>query len=188
LLAIVAFGVAFVGIFWLGILVLRPLVRKWLHHEPGLNSTLGDYLQYFGVIYGLLLGLLAVGAYQNHADAEKSVVTEAAGLAALYRDVSGYPDPYRTDLRTLVREYARSTIEDAWPQQRRGILPLPEAAAASPVVAIYARLSEYKEPSTRRPSGSSTRFSNRGASVSTASRPACPASCGTLWRSARWST
>jgi hypothetical protein len=33
LLAIVAFGVAFVGIFWLGILVLRPLVRKWLHHE-----------------------------------------------------------------------------------------------------------------------------------------------------------
>jgi hypothetical protein len=79
LLAIVAFGVAFVGIFWLGALILRPLVRKWLHHEPGLNATLGDYLQYFGVIYGLLLGLLAVGAYQNHADAEKSVVTEARG-------------------------------------------------------------------------------------------------------------
>jgi hypothetical protein len=148
LLAIVAFGVAFVGIFWLGILVLRPLVRKWLHREEGLNATLGDYLQYFGVIYGLLLGLLAVGAYQNHADAEKSVVTEAAGLAALYRDVSGYPEPYRTDLRTLVREYARSTIEDAWPQQRRGILPLPEAAAASPVVAIYGRMSQF-EPATK---------------------------------------
>jgi hypothetical protein len=184
----ILFGAGFVVVFWLGLVLLRPFIRRLLPEEPGLNATLTMYLQYFGIIFGLLLGLLAVGAYQNHADAEKSVVTEAAGLAALYRDVSGYPDPYRTDLRTLVREYARSTIEDAWPQQRRGILPLPEAAAASPVVAIYARLSEYKEPSTRQPSGSSTCFSNRGASVSTASRPACPASCGTLWRSARWST
>jgi len=50
LLAIAAFGVAFVAIFWLGI--LRPVIIPWLHSEPGLNSTLGDYLQYFGVIYG----------------------------------------------------------------------------------------------------------------------------------------
>jgi hypothetical protein len=148
LLAIVAFGVAFMGIFWLGALILRPLIRKWLRREEGLNSTLGDYLQYFGVIYGLLLGLLAVGAYQNHADAERAVVTEAAALAALYRDVSGYPEPYRTDLRTLVREYARSTIEDAWPLQRRGTLPLPEAGGASPVVQIYARMSQF-EPATK---------------------------------------
>jgi nitrate reductase gamma subunit len=109
LLAIVAFGVAFMGIFWLGALILRPLIRKWLHREEGLNSTLGDYLQYFGVIYGLLLGLLAVGAYQNHADAERAVVTEAAALAALYRDVSGVSRaiPHRSqDARARVRTFA----------------------------------------------------------------------------------
>jgi hypothetical protein len=146
LLAIAAFGAAFVGIFWLGILVLRPFVRPWFHQQPGLNATLGDYLQYFGVIYGLLLGLLAVGTYQNHAHAEKAVVTEAAALAVLFRDVSGYPEPYRTDLRTLVRDYTRSTIEDAWPLQRQGILPLP--GAVNPVVDIYTRMTQF-EPQTK---------------------------------------
>jgi hypothetical protein len=144
-LAMTVFGAAFVGIFWLGIVTLSPIVRPWFHTEPGLNATLGDYLQYFGVIYGLLLSLLAVGTYENHADAEKAVVNEASALLALYRDVSGYPEPYRTDLRTLVRDYARSTIEDAWPQQRRGIVPLP--GANNPVVAIYQRLTQF-EPQT----------------------------------------
>jgi hypothetical protein len=145
LLAIAAFGAAFVGIFLLGTLVLRPFVRPWFHREPGLNATLGDYLQYFGIIYGLLLGLLAVGTYQNHTDAEKAVVSEAAALSALYRDVSGYPEPLRSDLRELVRDYTRSTIEDAWPQQRRGILPLP--GPVNQVVAIYARMAQF-EPQT----------------------------------------
>ena len=146
LAAIAVFGAAFVGIFWLGILVLSPFIRPWFHQQPGLNATLGDYLQYFGVIYGLLLGLLAVGTYQNHAHAEKAVVAEAAGLAVLFRDVSGYPEPYRSDLRTLVRDYARSTIQDAWPKQREGILPL--AGVFNPVVEIYTRMTQF-EPQTK---------------------------------------
>jgi hypothetical protein len=145
LLAIAVFGAAFVGVFWLGARFLSPIVRPWFHREPGLNDTLGDYLQYFGVIYGLLLGLLAVGTYENHADAEKAVVSEASALLALYRDVSGYPEPYRSDLRTLVRRYTRSTIDDAWPLQRRGIVPLP--GPDNPVVATFTRMTQF-EPKT----------------------------------------
>ena len=66
LLAIAAFGLAFVSVCWLGIFVSRTFVKSRFHQQPGLNGILGDYLQYFGVIYGLLLGLLAVGTYQNH--------------------------------------------------------------------------------------------------------------------------
>jgi hypothetical protein len=43
-----------------------PFLRPWFHERASLNEILGDYLQYFGVIYGLLLGLLAVATYQNH--------------------------------------------------------------------------------------------------------------------------
>jgi len=64
LLAIILFGAGFVAVFWLGLLLLRPFVRRLLPQERGLNATLTMYLQYFGIIYGLLLGLLAVGAYQ----------------------------------------------------------------------------------------------------------------------------
>ena len=96
MLAIILFGAGFVAVFWLGLLLLRPFVRRLLPQERGLNATLTMYLQYFGIIYGLLLGLLAVGAYQNHAETRRSVVAEAAALAALYRDISGYAIPRRS--------------------------------------------------------------------------------------------
>jgi hypothetical protein len=140
LLAIVLFGAGFV--------LILPFIRKLLPPEPGLNVTLTMYLQYFGIIYGLLLGLLAVGAYQNHAETRRAVVAEAASLAALYRDISEYPEPYRTDLRSLVREYTRFTIEDVWPKQRQGIMP--ELGGPNPVAGIYKRMAQF-EPGTEGP-------------------------------------
>jgi hypothetical protein len=192
LLAIILFGAGFVLIFWLGILILHPFIRKLLPPEPGLNATLTMYLQYFGIIYGLLLGLLAVGAYQNHAETRRSVVAEAASLAALYRDISEYPEPYRTDLRKLVREYTRFTIEDAWPKQRQGIMP--ELEGPNPVAGIYTRMAQFEPArqdrarSTRRRSKSLIPLSKPAGRASIGSRQACLASCGTRWRSAPWST
>jgi hypothetical protein len=95
------FAVLFVGVCWLGIFLFRPFVRSRLSPDVRLNEILGDFLQYFGVIYGLLLGLLAVATYQNHTDVEKAVSSEASSLAALYRDVTAYPEPQRTELKTL---------------------------------------------------------------------------------------
>ena len=95
---IVLFEAVFVGVCWLGTVFLRPPVRSWLREEPRLNDMLAAFLQYFGVIYGLLLGLLAVATYQNRLDVEKSNANEASSLSALYRNVSAYPEPSRTEL------------------------------------------------------------------------------------------
>jgi len=82
LLAVGLFAAVFVGVCWIGIVLLSPRLVPLVHHQAGLNEILGDYLQYFGVIYGLLLGLLAVATYQNHTDVEKAVANEASSLAA----------------------------------------------------------------------------------------------------------
>jgi hypothetical protein len=95
-------------------------------------------------VYGLLLGLLAVATYQNHTDVEKAVASEASALAALYRDISAYPEPDRTELKNLIREYTRSTIEDAWPLQQKGIDPWKVNRAAP----LHARLATF-EPKTK---------------------------------------
>jgi hypothetical protein len=87
------FITVFVGVCWLGIIFFHGFVERRLNRDGRLNEILGDYLQYFGVIYGLLLGLLAVSTYQNHSDTEKAVASEASSLAALYQDVSVLPDP-----------------------------------------------------------------------------------------------
>jgi hypothetical protein len=145
LLVIGLFTAAFVGVFWLGTVLLRPFAKSWFHEQPRLNEILGYFLQYFGVIYGLLLGLLAVATYQDHTDVEKAVASEASALAALYRDVTAYPEPSRTQLQDLLREYTRSVIEDAWPLQRKGIVPVD---AVQRIGAFHAQLVLF-EPQTK---------------------------------------
>ena len=53
---LVLFEAVFVGVCWLGTLLLGPYARTWLREEPRLNDMLAAFLQYFGVIYGLLAG------------------------------------------------------------------------------------------------------------------------------------
>jgi hypothetical protein len=113
----------FVGFYWLGAIFLRPILRQFVKHTAGCNDIVGYVLSCFCVFYGLLLGLIAVTAYQNVSDAGANVTREAAALSALYEDVSRYPEPYGQNLRWLLRDYTRYAIKYAWPLQRRGIIP-----------------------------------------------------------------
>jgi len=79
------------------------------------------------VLFGLLLGLLAVATYQNYANVGDIVDNEASSLAALYREISSLPQPGRGQLQQRLREYTRYTIEEGWAQQRKGIMPKGEA-------------------------------------------------------------
>ena len=142
---IVLFEAVFVGVCWLGTLFLRPSVRPWLLQESRLNDMLAAFLQYFGVIYGLLLGLLAVATYQNRLDVAKSNANEASSLSALYRNITAYPEPSRTELQNLLKEHTLYLIEDAWPQQRKGIVPVDESHR---ITALQARLALF-EPQTK---------------------------------------
>jgi len=48
---------------------------------------------------------------------------EAIVLAALYRDVSSYPEPVRAELQGELRDYVQQIIDEAWPLQRHGKVP-----------------------------------------------------------------
>ncbi|WP_294537126.1 DUF4239 domain-containing protein [uncultured Rhodoblastus sp.] len=117
------FASVFVAVAWTGTFLARKSVHEWFHSEPRANEMVGFALSSFFVLYGLLLGLLSVAAYQNYATVSDLVDKEASSLAALYRDLSSYPEPIRDRLTDQLREYARYTIEDGWPQQRAGIVP-----------------------------------------------------------------
>jgi hypothetical protein len=70
-----------------------------------------------------LLGLLAVATYQDYSTVGDIVDKEVSSLSALYRDVSAYPQPIRSQLQNALREYARYTIGEGWKEQRNGVLP-----------------------------------------------------------------
>jgi hypothetical protein len=139
------FAVVFVGVTWLGIVLTRSHVRRWVGPEADWNQVMGNVLSCHGVLYGILLGLIAVGTYQNYSDVEETVGQEASALAALYRDVSSYPETIRGELQALLREYCRYVIEEAWPDQRRGIIPEGGTARVS---AFQRKLMTF-EPATK---------------------------------------
>jgi hypothetical protein len=113
----------FVAFYWVGCVFLRPILRQFVKMTPAANDVVGYVLSCFCVFYGLLLGLIAVTAYQNASDTEKNVVHEASSLAALYQEVSGAREPPGQNLRRLLRDYTRYVIKYAWPLQQRGIVP-----------------------------------------------------------------
>lgn len=120
-LMVVLFSVVFVGFTWIGIIFIRPFLRMFVRPQPGLNDLIGYVLSCHCVFFGLLLGLLAVGTYQNLSDIERITVREAGLLRAFYRSMQGYPEPTRSETLPLIKEYVRYVIEDSWPAQRRGI-------------------------------------------------------------------
>jgi len=61
-----------------------------------------------------------VGVWNTHSNAEDVVSKEAASIGALYRDVSGYPEPLRSQLQGDLRGYTVALIEQIWPAQQEG--------------------------------------------------------------------
>ena len=117
------FAAVFVGSTWLLIVFFRVALHRWIHTEKRANDMVGFAFSSFSVLYGLLVGLLAVAAYQNFAGVSDIVTKEASSLAALYRDVSAYPQPLKGQLQNDLRNYTRFVIDRAWPEQRRGMIP-----------------------------------------------------------------
>jgi hypothetical protein len=116
LLLFVAFGLA-------GLLASRRMIRR-VHLQHSYNDIVGFYLAALTVLYGVTLGLLAIGAWTTYIDTEAKVAREAAAVAILYRTVGSMEEPMRSTLQADIREYANSVIEIGWPEQRQGIVPV----------------------------------------------------------------
>jgi hypothetical protein len=112
-----------VGISLLGSLIIRGRIEKLLGLSAEQNEVIGQFLGFTGIFYGIMLGLVAVGAWDSFKEVETKVGNEAAAVSALYRDVSHLPEPGKTMLQSGVKHYTRFVIDHAWGLQQQGITP-----------------------------------------------------------------
>jgi hypothetical protein len=87
------------------------------------NHIVGFYLAGVTVLYGVCVGLLAIGAWVTYSEVQGKIDHEAAALGALYRDVGAYPEPARSLMAQDLRNYTRQVIDVGWPMQQHGIVP-----------------------------------------------------------------
>jgi hypothetical protein len=118
--AIILLSVAF-GLT--GLYLVRRYILPHVRIRDADSEFSGALAQGVMVFYGLSVGLIAVTVFQTHTEVASTTTREATSLAALYRDVSSYPEPPRAKLQTGLRDYTLQVITEAWPLQQRGETP-----------------------------------------------------------------
>ena len=115
-----AAGLLIVGGFVVSTLVAGYLVARFTPREIRLehNDRAGFILAVIGVVYAVLLAFVAIGTWERFNQAEARSYEESEALATVYRDAESFPDA--APLRTMLRAYVRSVIDDEWPRMRRG--------------------------------------------------------------------
>jgi hypothetical protein len=108
---------------FVGLRLTRRYVLSRMQIDPEDSDFSSGMLQAVMTVYGLALALIAVSVWQTYNNVSGTLTQEAAALAGLYRDVSGYPEPKRSELQAELRDYVQFLIHDIWPMQRRGIFP-----------------------------------------------------------------
>ena len=103
-----------------GLALTRGISRRRGLHALVDNGVIGWIFSAVLGIYAIAIGLMAVATWGNISAAEAIASREAAEIAALYRDLGGYPMPLREKLQGTLVRYTRYVIDEAWPRQRRG--------------------------------------------------------------------
>lgn len=113
----------FVAFALVGLYATRRWVATLHKGDHMYNHIVGFYLAGVTVLYGVCVGLLAIGAWATYAEVQAKIDHEAAALGGLYRDINAYPEPARTVMEQDLRNYTRGVIDVGWPMQRQGIVP-----------------------------------------------------------------
>jgi hypothetical protein len=120
----IALGAGIVCVFFLvptliGSALLQPMVARLLQGEKDPNTLVGLLLNAFTLYYGVLLALLSIAVFENFGKAQDAIGREASSIVALYRDIGGYPEPVRTSMTGILRQYVDEEAGPGWQAQRR---------------------------------------------------------------------
>src|SRR6185295_3938958 len=111
-------GMAVLGLWF----VRRQLLPRMRLTYPDANYA-AAMAQSAMLLYALIAALTAVGVWQKYAEVSQIVSSEATAITGLWRDLGGYPQQQRDEMRDVLRGYTEQVIHEAWPQQRRGQIP-----------------------------------------------------------------
>jgi hypothetical protein len=108
-------------------LVGHRLTERWVKRITGNSDKYNDLvytaLATVGVFFGITLGLISVGTWQNFTDVNTNVNQESSSLGVLYRSAMMYPDGASYSLKFAIEDYTQFVIAEEWPLQRQGIVP-----------------------------------------------------------------
>jgi hypothetical protein len=126
----------FVSFSLLGAFIFRQFFEKWMGLNASHNDVVGNFLAVSGLFYGITLGLISVGTFDNFQQAETSVSQEASALNGLYRAVNLLEKNDKNELKIALKDYAQYMVGEGWRDQQKGLLPKGTSKIANRVETI----------------------------------------------------
>jgi hypothetical protein len=111
LIAIIMLAVA-VGTAVGGVLLVRRFVNVGSLKEH--HDIAGPIFSTLGVVYAVLLAFAIVIVWQGFDKTQNDVVLEANYYGDIYRDATGLPEPFRSQLTSAMDDYINVIINDEW--------------------------------------------------------------------------
>ena len=98
------------------------LARKCVNHKTLRPShEVGGYLlSVVGTLYAVLLGFVVVDAMQQYQHARQVTETEADNLADVFIMANRLPEPNRSEIQNLCRNYVEQVLATEWAQMGHG--------------------------------------------------------------------
>ena len=116
-----------VGLLWLA---RRSPLNERFSSELGEHSRAFDFL---GIAFAILLGFVALQAYDSYNEAKRGAEQEAQSILELTRTASAFTPEEHERLEGTLICYGRAVIEQGWPAMRGG-------GEESPVVTDWGRV------------------------------------------------
>ena len=112
LLVVVVFGVTYLvaaAISWVVLrLAVGPRARAFKAVSPGLLPPLG-------VVFGLVVGFLAVQVWNDVGQAQTAVNREASALRSVVLLDASFPGRQQARMRAVVRQHIKEAVNEEWP-------------------------------------------------------------------------
>jgi hypothetical protein len=106
-----------------GLRLTRGWIQRTFRLSDETNEGVNGFFSGVGVFYGLLLGLVAVATWESYDGACDLASKEASAFAALYRDISFFPDPEKHAMQECLHKYLDYVVHVEWPAHRHGERP-----------------------------------------------------------------
>lgn len=119
-------GTFLAGLFWTAVGGAVAATAAFFVRRPETEGRSENNVvvgQVFTIVSGLnavLLGFVLIGLFDAVSDAREDAYAEAGSLVAVAWTGDSLPEPARTQIRRLSQDYARTVVEQEWPQMRAG--------------------------------------------------------------------
>lgn len=107
-----------IAISLFSIILSKRLILTRLRYRD--NATIASISSLIGIIYGVLVGFIALYLIDNNDHASDAVLREASAVANVYRESQWLKPPIPAEIHTQMEAYVATVINKEWPLMRDG--------------------------------------------------------------------